>query len=648
MIELLSAASRWVAVAGAAFILGSAVFAAWCIRARLPARAPLTRAAPLAGALAVLVGHAGLFAAQALALADSGVPVAGLLSLATGTHVGRIWSLRATVAVLLVLAVAWRRGDCAAARSVPPMLAALYLSLGPLAGHAAGTEPAWAVMALDAGHVLAAAAWVGALPSWWLAVRQFARGEGTLDKAALVEALRRFSYLAMTLVGFVVVSGTVLADVYIDTAGDLFGTSYGVLVLAKVVLLATAVGFANLLRTRSLPSLAAAGAGRARAHARQAARHVSGEIAAVVGVLVCAAWLAQTAPALHEPSPRWWLPFRWSVDATWADPTLRPWIGAAFLVAALGIAAALQRRCHAAGLAILCGTAVLAWALAVPAYPDTYRRSQVPYLTTSVVHGRMLYAEHCVACHGPGGRGDGPLAASLPRPPADLSEPHTALHTAGDMYWWLTHGIPESGMPGFGAALTEEQRWDLINFMRAFSQGFEARLLEPRVVPRQPWLGAINFYIEGGAGPAELKGYRQTRNVLLAVLGGPAAAARAETLADAYPELQKRRTEVLALPLASARLPAVVPYRVVATGGGEIWEAYELLTRTIRNRGWPDRLGMEWSGAELLIDRFGYVRARWIPEDDGAGWSDPAALFRELQRLNAEPPLRAPPDDHVH
>mgnify|MGYP001828122462 CR=1 FL=1 len=35
--------------------------------------------------------------------------------------------------------------------------------------------------------------------------------------------------------------------------------------------------------------------------------------------------------------------------------------------------------------------------------------------------GRALYSEHCAACHGDTGRGDGPLAADLDTPPPDLT-----------------------------------------------------------------------------------------------------------------------------------------------------------------------------------------------------------------------------------
>jgi len=40
---------------------------------------------------------------------------------------------------------------------------------------------------------------------------------------------------------------------------------------------------------------------------------------------------------------------------------------------------------------------------------------------TREVAGRDLYLRHCASCHGPEGRGDGPVAASLKKPPADLT-----------------------------------------------------------------------------------------------------------------------------------------------------------------------------------------------------------------------------------
>ena len=653
MVELLSAASRFLSLASAAGIVGMAVFLAGCMSSPDVARTQL-RAWTLMLPVMLLLGHLGMFFTQLAALSAASSGDVGWRTILESTHVGRVWAIRLLPAVALVL---WplipARGNTSV--WVPGVLALLYLGLAPLGGHASGADPLAPVLALNTAHVLAMALWLGALPWWFWSVYQFERAAPVLGNRTLLHtALTRFSRLATGLMAVIVGSGLWLSELYIDDQGDLLGTRYGALVLAKMALLGLALLFADQLRRRFLPLLAPAGPGPGLEVMARARRHIALELSLAAGVLICAAWLAQTTPALHEVEPRWWLPFRWSLDATWAEPAMQPWIiaGLALLLAALTAAATYRLRGHgwratALGLS-LCGAAVLCWALAVKAFPGTYRRAQVPYLTVSVAHGRVLYEQHCVACHGAGGLGDGPLASGLSKPPANLSEPHTALHTAGDMFWWLTHGIPESGMPGFSSVMSEEDRWDTINFLRAFSQGFESRVLGSRVVPRQAWLGAINFYLDGVPGATELKAYRQTHNVLLVFLGAASAQARAQRLAYAYPEFAARRTQVIAVPLGGVVLRGGLPYPVVRAGGDEIWEAYQLLTRSIGNRGSADSSGMDWKQAELLIDRFGYIRARWMAEEDATGWSDPETLFVELERLNVEPQIKPFPDDHIH
>lgn len=38
-----------------------------------------------------------------------------------------------------------------------------------------------------------------------------------------------------------------------------------------------------------------------------------------------------------------------------------------------------------------------------------------------IAEGRKWYGSHCATCHGPEGRGDGPVAPALSTPPADLT-----------------------------------------------------------------------------------------------------------------------------------------------------------------------------------------------------------------------------------
>ena len=41
---------------------------------------------------------------------------------------------------------------------------------------------------------------------------------------------------------------------------------------------------------------------------------------------------------------------------------------------------------------------------------------------TNAGDGKAMFAEYCAACHGSGGRGDGPAAAALKKRPADLTQ----------------------------------------------------------------------------------------------------------------------------------------------------------------------------------------------------------------------------------
>ncbi|MDO9453405.1 MAG: CopD family protein [Stagnimonas sp.] len=655
MIEAVAGVCRWMAAISGSVIIGTTLFRYFCLRdlgphtARTDVRSELLFWLLPSGLLLLL--HIGTLAGQFNALGERALTLDGWTQFILDTHVGRVWMWRAAVALLVVPAAVLTRYESTRPMAIAllPALVALYICLGPWGGHAAGAENLAEALLLNVSHQIAVALWVGGLPIWAITVHRFSYRHLGLSQSRLADALTRFSHLATGLMAVIVVSGLLLADNYIDTEGDLLGTRYGALLLVKLALLGSVLLLANRLRQRFLPALHSGE--DALQIAPQALRHVGIEMGLAAAMLGCATLLGQTTPALHDTA-FWWMPVRWSWDATWVDKALRVWILGA--VGSLTVASLLVGLGRSSRLRILGGVIGLAsvgtlcWALAVPAYPDSFRRSDVPYLTVSIAEGRALYEAHCTGCHGSGGLGDGPFAKSLPRLPANLSEPHTALHTAGDMHWWLTHGIPAGGMPGFEKVMTVTDRWDVINFLRTFSQGFEARLLRPQVTPKQPWLGAPNFYIEQPAGPMELKGYRGLHNVLLVFLEGPTAKGRLMQLAEAQGQLAGLRTTILAVVDTALPIPAGLPFTVIQGGGTPIWSSYELLSRTVANRGMPDRLGMEWQHVEFLIDRFGYLRARWIAEADSDGWDQLEKLYPQLATLNLEPQLKPPPDDHVH
>ncbi len=95
------------------------------------------------------------------------------------------------------------------------------------------------------------------------------------------------------------------------------------------------------------------------------------------------------------------------------------------------------------------------------------RKNPVPATTESVKMGGELFAIYCTPCHGPGGKGDGLIAAKFV-PPADLSNP--ALQKARtDGYWQSYLTVGGAVMPAYGEALTPEERWHVVNFLRSLA-----------------------------------------------------------------------------------------------------------------------------------------------------------------------------------
>ncbi|HET9662394.1 MAG TPA: copper resistance protein CopC [Thermomicrobiales bacterium] len=89
----------------------------------------------------------------------------------------------------------------------------------------------------------------------------------------------------------------------------------------------------------------------------------------------------------------------------------------------------------------------------------------------SVTRGGTLFQANCVSCHGTGGQGDGPLADGMFPKPADFSAAHTRVHPDGQLFDWIQNGKEGTDMPAFGDDLTDEQIWDLINYIQVEFQG---------------------------------------------------------------------------------------------------------------------------------------------------------------------------------
>jgi mono/diheme cytochrome c family protein len=102
---------------------------------------------------------------------------------------------------------------------------------------------------------------------------------------------------------------------------------------------------------------------------------------------------------------------------------------------------------------------------------DPSPANPIPANSESITAGGLLYQEHCVLCHGISGRGDGPGGLALNPRPADLTY-HTlpGVHTDGELYFWISHGLLRTAMPAFENLMSEKERWDLVNFIRTLAQ----------------------------------------------------------------------------------------------------------------------------------------------------------------------------------
>jgi mono/diheme cytochrome c family protein len=85
-----------------------------------------------------------------------------------------------------------------------------------------------------------------------------------------------------------------------------------------------------------------------------------------------------------------------------------------------------------------------------------------------VKRGEQLFAVYCTPCHGASGKGDGVVATKYV-PPADLTNPDLQKART-DGFWqnYLTAG--GAIMPSYAEALSPEERWHVVNFLRTLAK----------------------------------------------------------------------------------------------------------------------------------------------------------------------------------
>ena len=86
----------------------------------------------------------------------------------------------------------------------------------------------------------------------------------------------------------------------------------------------------------------------------------------------------------------------------------------------------------------------------------------------SVAKGQRFFVIHCAPCHGTAGKGDGLVSPKF-IPPPDITHPSIQK---GRTDGYMQHVIGTGGaiMPAYGEALSPEERWHVVNFVRSLAQ----------------------------------------------------------------------------------------------------------------------------------------------------------------------------------
>jgi mono/diheme cytochrome c family protein len=95
-------------------------------------------------------------------------------------------------------------------------------------------------------------------------------------------------------------------------------------------------------------------------------------------------------------------------------------------------------------------------------------KNPVPATPDAIAAGKADYGEHCRNCHGEKGDGKGEKAPELSVAPGDFTDARKLNErTDGELYWQITRGrLP---MPAFDDKLSDQQRWQLVDYIRTFA-----------------------------------------------------------------------------------------------------------------------------------------------------------------------------------
>src|SRR5271156_3884250 len=184
-----------------------------------------------------------LVLAEGVTLALQGAVLIGTVNVDIGGVLGAEFAIYSLIKIGAAIVLAFGLADPQDRAPAALLIAAIVIVLAAATGttHAAARlENNASLMIVEGLHQLGAAIWIGGIPCFVMALGR------CHDGIAWSRVGKRFSQMSMLGVGAILFSGIVMAYFYVGSLEGFYGTAYGVMVGAKIIMFLMLLGLGGM------------------------------------------------------------------------------------------------------------------------------------------------------------------------------------------------------------------------------------------------------------------------------------------------------------------------------------------------------------------------------------------------------------------